>query len=36
MKVGFGQYRSVLAGYVSSFWRQALLLFVFLLAGVGW
>ena len=35
MKVGLGQYRSVLVGYVGPLWRQALLLLAFLLAGVG-
>ena len=34
MRVGLGQYRSVLVGYVGPFWRQALLLLAFLLAGV--
>lgn len=35
MKVGLGQYRSVLVDYVGPLWRQALLLLAFLLAGVG-
>jgi ATP-binding cassette subfamily B protein len=35
MKVGLGQYRSVLVGYVGPLWRLALLLLAFLLAGVG-
>src|SRR5687768_5495474 len=35
MKVGLGQYRSVLVDYVGPMWRQALLLLTFLLAGVG-
>jgi ABC-type multidrug transport system fused ATPase/permease subunit len=35
MKVGLGQYRSVLVNYVGPFRRQALLLLALLLAGVG-
>lgn len=35
MKVGLGQYRSVLLGYLGPLWRQALLLLALLLAGVG-
>ena len=35
MRVGLGQYRSVLVDYMSPLWQKSLLLLVFLLAGAG-